>query len=373
MLREGLPVRNAHSARVSLADTIRKFGLEAAVRYPWPDIFARYSAVVPNGDAVNRPISFGDPLAEYHACSEAAGLMSRPDLGVISVSGADRVSWLQGMVTQDVGPLGEGRPCLPACILDSTGHLRAEAWLVLRGDSIALLLDQTLVEPILLLLDSFIIMERVELVDQSDFLGVLELLGPAAARLASGVDPDSGCTTVDDCLELRGSAVVAPLASLVPVFGELVDDGAIPAGFEAWEMLRVERGGPRWGAELDSSVMPAEAGLDTTHISFTKGCYVGQEIVARLRSRGHTNRSLVGLVTSGSEQMCAGMQVATLDGKSVGRITSVAHSPRLGRELAMGYLRHDASRDKGDLVGVSDERRMELHVLSLPAADEGHE
>jgi folate-binding protein YgfZ len=339
-----------------------------------------------------------DVLAEHHAVREEAGLIDRSEVGKLAIIGKDRYLWLQGMVSNDVRLLTQPErdvttdASLPACILNATGHIMtdltlidvkgatkmAEAMGLTEPDFVLLDLPRVNVSKIATLLDRFLITEEVEIVDVTDKLGCLSIQGPAAKNvIANGVQTSlfdgaarglitagadhTGSNGIDIYFAMQDSP-------------KILRRGApfITIGVEAQEMLRIEAGIPKYGAELDESVIALEANLGPTHISLTKGCYLGQEIVARIDSRGHTNRALTGLIFATGQiphpgdKIFAPAATAEATSRETGRITSViTASPALeGRPIALAYVRHE-HREPGTLLQVG-EAGIEARVSALP-------
>jgi folate-binding protein YgfZ len=311
-----------------------------------------------------------DLQIECRAVRESIGLLDRSARGRLVLTGSDRFSWLQGMVSNDVRLLEAGVPRIQACILNATGHMLAEAAIVRRSDSLLLDLDRAVAERILRLLDDYIITEDVEIVDQSDFLACLSVQGPQAkegwVRALAGEDAlvVPADRTGEGGFDLYVKAVDAPALR-----EKLAGAGAIPVGEEAAEALRVEAGIPAWGAELDESVIPLEANLEATHICYQKGCYVGQEIIARIHSRGHTNRALTGLLLEGEMMPVKGDAIYPAEGeteKEAGRITSAVRSLSLGRGIALGFVRHERRAPGTGLSIVHEGDILNAVVTPLP-------
>lgn len=321
--------------------------------------------------------------AIVRAVREHAALFEMDDRGLLEVSGEDRVRWLDGMISGDVEALErrpEGAGCY-ATLLTNRGAIVADLHVGRLGETFVLESLRREIPRIQGALEKFVIADDVRLVDRSDEQLVLGLEGPATpgileAVLPPGVAPpapEAWCDT-----EIAGRAVrlagfgfsgesacqlrlaaddrEAVEAALDAAAGE---SGLLRGDPEALEILRVEAGIPLLGAELDEEVLPAEARLERA-ISTTKGCYVGQEIVARLRSRGQVNHLLVGLrLTAGTTaEVGAPLVVA---GRATGEITSLVESPGEG-VIALGYVRREHA-EAGTVVEVGSGR---AHVTDLP-------
>ncbi len=320
----------------------------------------------------------GSPAGEEAALRSAVGLLDLSARQVVSVTGPDRLSFLHGMVTNDVKGLS-ATGVLYAALLTPKGAMVADARLVRREEDVLLLLEPGLAEPVLAHLQRFLISEDAALADASRDFGHLSLVGPRAwtlVRRLFGLPGDAPPTrhallggleshavlVLPSGLLLQGVDVLVSSAALEAVFTALLDSGSEeglrPVGFEALEVLRVERGVPRFGADMDERTIPLEANLERA-LHYQKGCYVGQEVIARATFRGHMNRRLVGLLL-GQAHPAPRTELFHGD-KKVGFVTSVVHSERLGQQVALGYVHRDllepgtALRLAGDAGGATVE------------------
>ncbi len=329
---------------------------------------------------------------------EKMGWYDRSNTGKLAIRGTDRFTWLQGMVSADTKLLANSKsyaPC-PACLLDSTGHLLAELHLYsARGGQVAkigpkiglgeedfVLIDvqRSELEKVVATLDRFLISEDVEIIDISDRLGCVAALGNGAHDywdLAPVGEP------LDELLHLS-YAMVARLGPNLPGFNAyyaselhaqveeiMARQKALNIDEDIVELLRIEAGAPKFGVDMDEKTIALEAGLGPTHISFTKGCYVGQEVIARIDSRGHTNRALTGFVIHSETlpEPKAKLFAETEEGwKETGWLTSVvAESPAMGfRPIALGYARHE-HRAPGTTLHIGEpESEGTLETIELP-------
>lgn len=284
---------------------------------------------------------------QYRALREEAGFLER-SRGMLTVGGADAAEYLQGQLTNDVEALEPDDGCY-AALLDRKGHMQADMR-VLRLKSTGELwldLEPETTERVLKHLTTYSIGREVEISDVGEAWAITSLIGPAAGATAGferlapehrqafrnwegvevlGVATDLGLdliTRADQAAALRELLAAA---------------GAAQVSEQAAEILRVESGRPRFGREMTESTMPAEAGIEERAISFTKGCYIGQEPVARLHYRGKPNRHLRGLRLDAPAE--AGQDLRLGD-KEVGRIGTAAISPALG-PIALAVLRREA-------------------------------
>ncbi len=280
----------------------------------------------------------------YDAAHRPGGLAAwrRSPLGLLELRGADRHSFLQGMVSNDVAALAPGDAC-HAALLDTTGHVLADLRVLAFPESLVVETSAACFLTLHQTLDKFLIMEDVTLVDVSDQWVVLSVLGDGAADL--GVIPAKRCPLSFPLVpgyDLWFRPDAAPSVS-----DALSKAGAVTLSDSDAEVMRVEAGIPAWGHELSPSILLPETGMDDA-VSYTKGCYVGQEIVARLHARGHANRSLRHVLMS--QEAPVPPPGATLHvpedgpepGREIGRVTSAVSSPMLGgRALALAYVRKE--------------------------------
>src|ERR1700723_679417 len=298
---------------------------------------------------------------EYRAARESVAIFDTNWHAIIELSGPDRSRYLNAIVSNDVKNLGEGHGLL-ALLLDPKGHILAELEIYALKNRLLTLSHASLRQRTVETLDKYIIMDDVTLEDVTDKLGSLAIEGPQATRTiekAYGFDldemPDLAIRSVHidsmPCEIIRrshfgyvGMEVVAPQKSLKQIWENLLElvrqRSGLPIGMKALESLRLEAGIPFYPADFNDTVIPHEAPVETTHISFTKGCYTGQEIVERVRSRGQVNRRRVRLKFSTPEPPPAGPRLS-VDGKELGLVTSSAFSPKAGTAIGMGYSRRE--------------------------------
>jgi tRNA-modifying protein YgfZ len=286
--------------------------------------------------------------SEYELLSGAAGLVDRSDRAKFLVRGGEAAEFLQGQVSNDVEALEPGTGCY-AVILNHKGKLRTDLR-VLRGQDFFWLDTEAIGHAVLAhMLRTYALGRDVQWEDLSASRALVSVVGPAARELFEGPEHS---------FEERDGRMYVATALGVDVIGEPgleLDFETVKE--EAAECLRIESGRPRLGFDMDAETMPQEAGINERAVSFTKGCYVGQETVARLHYRGKPNRHLRGLrLTEPAER---GTEVL-LGEKVVGRLGSVCVSPRLG-PIALALVRREA--EPGDTVTVAG---AEAEVVALP-------
>ncbi len=350
--------------------------MNASLRELWTSVGARFEG----GPAGDRLAGFGDSVREYQALTAACGLVDRSERGRIRIAGSDRVSFLHGMVTQDIERLGEGRAA-PALLVTAKGKMVAQARAIRRTDDLWLDTDPACAAAAWALLEKHLISEDAELANESERWAMLSLIGPKAAEaLQASLGIEAQTLEVGQASEHADSVVIASGLGSLRIFDLLVpaerapevawgllDRGAsaglIPAGDEAFEIARIEEGVPRFGAELDGEVIPLEAGLGAA-ISYDKGCYLGQEVIARATFRGQVRRALAGLVFADGAAPSPGEQLFAPGeaDKPVGQIRSLAASPRLGL-IGLGYLRRECLESGQPLVDAQG-RQVSLRPIS---------
>ena len=273
----------------------------------------------------------------YRKCLEQGGIADFSDRVKMRLTGADRVRFLNGQVTANVRSLAPGE-ARPACVTTAKGRLCAEVRIHATADALLVDADAAVRETLPPRLERYIISDDVTLADVSDDFHLLHLVGAAAAHpglgeiaAASSRANRLGRPGLDVWLGNAGFASVWPeLSATFPLLDE-----------QLVESLRIEAGIPLWGRELDENTLPPEAGLERTHIDYDKGCYIGQEVISRLKSVGHVNRCLAGFIARDDGALLAGMRLFAPgdDATGIGTITSAAWSFALEKPVALGYLK----------------------------------
>lgn len=311
---------------------------------------------------------FGDPQAEFAALRANCGVY---DLGFrvkISLTGGDRMRWLNGMITNNIRDLQSGHGVY-AFLLNPQGHILGDLYAYNRGDSITVDTDGAQLETILATFDHYIIMDDVEVKDLSSELTALGVSGPKSREILRAakmdipdlqplqfhdVQCDCNCGCLD-CTVVRGDdplfhsyEVWLSPAHVKPLWDSLVKAGAAPVGSEALEMQRICSGIPRFGVDIRERDLPQET-EQARALNFNKGCYIGQEIVERIRSRGAVHRKFSGFVAD--ETVASGSKVIVGE-KEVGEITTVGRVQIADqkRVLALGYVRREFGRPGREVI-----------------------
>ena len=242
--------------------------------------------------------------AQYRQLREECGLVEEAARGLLVVKGPEAAEFLQGQLTNDVEALEPGDGTY-AALLDRKGHMQADMRVLRPGDEMELLLDLEPegLEAALRHLQMYKIGREVEVSDESGAHSLVSLIGPRSVEIAgTAALPENACETTTvgsaQCVAVgtaEGIDLIFASAERDRVLDALLSAGAVEVSAEAAEILRIEAGRPRFGAEMGTATMPAEAGIVEQAVSFTKGCYIGQETVARLHYKGKPNRHLRGL------------------------------------------------------------------------------
>lgn len=306
------------------------------------------------------PERFSDVAAECRAVRTGAGLIDRSDRAHLTASGADAKAFLHRMVSNDVSSLQPGQGCY-ATLLNPQGQMLADLYVLAMEDHLLLETDVSTKERVRETLEKFIIADDVTVEDRSEQLAALSVQGPAAGKLlaAAGAAVLPGKELNHTWVKLADTPVLVVQLSetgeegyrlvFVVEYAQNLWEALVaqqkavpwkPVGHAALNVLRTEAGIPWYGVDMDERTLPPEAGLEARAISYTKGCYVGQEIIERIRSRGHVNRRLAGFELGGEPLSASGTTLLS-DGKEVGSITTAVFSPTLGRAIALGYVRRE--------------------------------
>ena len=305
--------------------------------------------------------------AQYRQLREECGLLERSGRGKLLISGPDAAEYLQGQLTNDVVALspGEGQY---AALLDRKGHLQADMRVLrLAPDEVWIDTEPEGADAARRHLQMFKVGHQVEVTDLGAERAILSLIGPRSAEVAGTPPfPEYACAAVSvagvECLAAGsrdGVDLIAAAAAAQGLREALLSAGAVEVSPGAVEILRIEAGLPRFGAEMGAETMPAEAGIVEDAVSFTKGCYIGQETVARLHYKGRPNRRLVGLRLSGTAQAGAAIRLGE---KEVGTLGAGCVSPALG-PIGLAIVRREA--EPGEQVSVGEDG-VTARLVDLP-------
>ncbi|MGB2628700.1 MAG: glycine cleavage T C-terminal barrel domain-containing protein [Candidatus Acidiferrum sp.] len=334
-----------------------------AISTPLAEFHREHGAKIGTWFGCALPDDFGDWRREYAFARETVALLDKNYRCYLDFTGPDRVRYLNAILTNNIKGLAEHHGAI-SLFLSPQGHIQAEIESYAFPDRIFCvsfaMIRQRLIEG----LDKFIIMDDVTLTDVTEQYGTLALEGPgagaAATKLLGGDVRDLGEMELHECMLGNLSCSVSkrtigsiksvefltqrsqlqPLWNLLLAAAHGVGGGA--AGYTALNVVRLEQGVPWFGYDFGEKQIPHEAGLETSHISYTKGCYTGQEIVERVRSRGQVNRSRVSLKFDLQVQPAAGTPLL-FDGREIGQVTRAGFSPAANAYIGMGYVRREKS------------------------------
>ena len=355
-------------------------------------------------DGWSVPESYGDVLLEYAAVREGGcGLIDLSNRGRILVSGTEAVQFLNGLITNDMKTLAVDS-WMPAAFPNVQGRLIASVRIVRLQDegtdknvSPAFLIDTEAAthDRVLKTIERFTLAGDFRVTDVTTQTAQLSVkgtkavdvvratLGDKAAELlpkqsikiawplndqdASGSDNVTSVLIVmrESNRSEAGFDFVVNVDQALTLWETLQNAGARPVGYAALEILRIEAGVPRYGVDMDESNVVTETALDDA-VSYTKGCYVGQEIIARIKYRGHVAKKLTGVVFEQPVKVAVDATIDSADGKEAGRITSVTYSPRLGRTIALAYLKYNYLAAGTSVKVISGTDVFEARVTELP-------
>ncbi len=328
------------------------------IRTTLADFHSSHGATLGEYHGAIVPARFSDPIQEYQAVRNASGLFDLSFRAKFAVKGRDAVKFLHRMVSNDVKSLEPGQG-IYATLLNTQGHILADMRIYSTGGFLLVDTDADLRPKLISALGRYIIADKVEL-EPLDICA-LGFEGPASQALVEKTlhlevpDGSNFSHFADNFAGFpvrvirfsntgeEGFEIWTPNEGLAGLWGSACGQaptyGMLPCGTEALELLRIEAGIPRYGSELGEDTLPLEAGL-TNALSFTKGCYVGQEIIERARSRGHVNWKLVGLAADSPALFASGEKLSA-EGREIGEVTSACFSPSIGRPIALAFVRRE--------------------------------
>ncbi len=320
----------------------------------------------------------------YATLIGGAALLDRTDRGLVRFTGADRRDYLQGLLTNDIAALEPGAGCYTA-MLTAQGRMIADMRVLEIGDALLASTQRSLAAPLRDRFDQFIFSEDVAVTDVSEATAQLTVLGPKAAAVVTAAFHDTGRLATlrpfeNVRFDMGGAPVVVAGSDEFGIAGfdlfvdsvrageiqeALLRSGAAAVDLETALVRRIEAGRPEFLVDMDEDTIPLEAGIEDRAISQTKGCYVGQEIIIRVLHRGHGRvaKRLVGLLLNGNAQRG---NVVRAGDRDVGKVTSVAHSPTLDRDIALAYVHRDFVAPGTDVSVVTSSGEARAEVAALP-------
>lgn len=310
-------------------------------------------AALTESGAITLPTHFGDPASEYRSAAESAALFDFSDRGLITATGSDRKDWLHNLVTNAVKTLDDMLGNY-AFSVDVKGRIQFDLNILSLPDVLWLDIDRSRIPAAMQHLDMRLITEEVQLSDVSEKWGRLGVTGPNTANLAEkfgirqfiampelGIAQLSGggCFLRHDFAGQPGFELIVPNETAAECWQRISDAGATPAGLQARDTLEIEAGRPHWGRDLDDHILPPETGQIERGISYNKGCYLGQEVIERMRSRGVLARRLVHITSESAIDAELPTEIVDDEGRSQGRLLSQIQHPVDGNFLGLAHLK----------------------------------
>lgn len=358
-------------------------------RLPLDETHRQSGATMIERDGWLVPAQYGDVAAEYRVVRGGAGvgLFDLSARGRSEVGGTEAVQFLNGLITNDVKQLQPGAWML-AAFPNVQGRLLAHARVLRPGEATTFIFDtEPLNRPIVFsTLERFTLAGDFRVRDLTRATACLSVQGARAGEII-------GMTLGHDAAQIeRGQVTIVSTANFTDqltimhathtgedgfdllcgandapaLWQTLINAGARPCGFAALETLRIEAGVPRYGADVSEANVVLEAGLEDEAVSYTKGCYVGQEIIARIHWRGHVAKRIAGLSFTDTVEVSPGAEVKAADGKKIGRVTSTTYSPALAHTIALAMLKYDYLQPGTEVIVDVGTGERAARVVELP-------
>ena len=306
--------------------------------------------------------TLADPARQVAAASQTALAVPQPELATLVVTGGDRITWLNGMLTCDLLKRAPGAAVYGLAVARN-GKVITDVVVVDDGGERALLMvPSTVVEALRTHLDHYLVMEDAVMAPATDGYEAWAVHGPKAAEALEAAKAAGGVGGLLDRTGRGGAVVLAPRDAASRVRAALATVATI-GDDSGWEALRLERVVPRFGVDFDDKTYPQEAQLEKQAVSFDKGCYLGQEVVCMLELRGHVKRMLVPVVLDAGEPPARGAEVTDDEGVAIGEVTSAGASPTLGKPVVLAMVKR-AFAQAGSHVLVGG---MRGEVVARPA------
>ncbi len=304
---------------------------------------------------------YGDWQAEHAALRESAGALDLSFRSRICLTGADRLRWLNGQVTNNVKDLRAGQGCY-AALVTAKGKLESDLNIFCLPDELLLDFEPGLTERVTQRLDKYIIADDVQVVDVAAHYGLLSVQGPKAEAVARRL----GLPMEIPAQPLQFTQFKDATLGEIYLMNQL-RVGTSGFGWTALEAARVEAGIPRFGADMDETNLAPEAGIEGRAISYSKGCYIGQEVIARIRTYGQVAKSLRGLrLADDLKTLPAKGDKLFHDGKETGFVTSALASPTLKANIALGYVRKEVNQIGTRLTLRTAEGESPVEIVPVP-------
>jgi folate-binding protein YgfZ len=333
--------------------------------------------------------SYGDPPAEHAALRQTAGILDLSFRSRLVLTGADRVRFLHGQVTNDVKALRGGAGCY-AALTTAKGRMQSDLYIYCLADELLLDFEPGLAAAVSQRLEKYIVADDAQVVDAAPHYGLISAQGPKAEAVvrALGLANDLpakplGFLKIEDAtlgeiylmnqprLGTSGFDLFVPAAALGAVADKLIAGakaiGGRVCGWQAFETARVEAGIPRFGMDMDETNFPQECGIEARAVSYNKGCYIGQETLNRIHTMGHVNRALCGLrLADDLKSLPAKGERLLAAGKEVGHVTSAVRSLALNANIALALVRNETNQIGAEFTLATAEGQSSARISALP-------
>jgi folate-binding protein YgfZ len=311
-----------------------------------------------------------------------AGLIDLSARGRILIGGSEAVMFLNGLVTNDMKTLAVNS-WMPAVFPNVQGRLLAAVRVIHRDDGFLIDTENATRDTVIKLLERFTLAGDFRLVDLTQNTAQFSIQGAQAPKIMAAIFGETLASLGRDAVasvdwQSKQVTIIRATHTAEEGFDLFVDAteaetlrdafikaGAQPIGNDTIETLRLEAGIARYGIDMDETNVVTETNLDDA-VSFTKGCYLGQEIIARIKYRGHVAKKLAGLILEGEASLESGAKIFSVDDKEIGRVTSTGFSPRLARTIALGYVKYDYLGPETGVKIVVAEKEFPARVAALP-------
>ncbi len=329
------------------------------------------------------PTIYSDAASEYAAVrGEGAGLLDLSAQGRVRVTGLEAIMFLNGLITNDVKTLPDNM-VMKAAFPNAQGRLQAMSHILRQSDEFLLMTEAVTAEKVAQLVGRFVFAGDFRVANETHATAQFIVAGAQAVQIMSAVlGVEAACLTHGHSsiiywqdapvtvlrlsrLSVDGFDCIIESAHAAALWRALIMAGAQPIGAETAEVLRIEAGLPRFGIDMDETSVVLETGQDDA-VSYTKGCYIGQEIIARIHWRGHVAKRLAGLQCAGRAAIAPDAEIQTPEGKNVGRVTSATFSPQLGCTIALGYVRYAQLAPGTELHIVTGNETSPARIVELP-------
>jgi folate-binding protein YgfZ len=329
------------------------------------------------------PLSYGNMAAEYHSLTTGAAVLDLGYRSRVCMVGSDRQRFLNGQVTNKVEDLRPGQGCY-AALITAKGKMQSDLNVFILENEVLLDFEPGLTTTVTERLDKYIIADDVQLVDVSPHYGMLSVQGPRAHEMMAQLGlpislPDKPRSIAwfneggqDHYIANQprfgssGFDLFFPNGELEQIWQKIIDAGVQPCGWRAAETTRIEQGIPRVRQDIDETNLPPEAGLEKEAIHYNKGCYIGQEVIARLRTYGQVTKALRGLILDKLPALPTRGAKLFFNQREVGYLTSAIESPRFQKRVGLGYVRKECNQPGTELQLELNGERYRAVVSTLP-------